>query len=116
MSRLVYSTEFGRACPGCGRPVANCACKQKASDKASAPAGDGIVRVSRETKGRGGKAVVVVSGLPEAALAATAKSLKAACGCGGTVKNHTIELQGEVRDRVIALLEAAGHRVKRAGG
>lgn len=114
-SRLVYSTEFGRACPGCGQPPAGCLCKSGQAAGA-APAGDGIVRVSREVSGRGGKAVTVVRGLPEDLLASTAKSLKAACGTGGTVKNHSIEIQGEVRDRVIALLQSAGHTVKRAGG
>ena len=77
------------------------------------PAGDGIVRVSRETKGRGGKAVTLVKGLEldAAALAKLAQQLKAACGSGGTVKDGVIEVQGEHRDRVIELLAGAGlHR------
>ena len=82
------------------------------------PAGDGVVRVSRETRGRNGKGVTVVSGLAldEAALQQLGKQLKAACGCGGTVKNGVVEVQGEHRDRVVDELEKRGWRVKRAGG
>jgi translation initiation factor 1 len=111
---LVYSTEAGRMCPGCRRPIAQCACPRADA----APAGDGIVRVFFETKGRGGKGVTVVRGLglDEAALAAAGKRLKAACGVGGTVKDGAVELQGDHRDRVVALLQAPGRVVKKAGG
>ncbi len=110
---LVYSTDSGRMCPGCRQPAAACTCKQKA-----APAGDGKVRVSRETKGRGGKAVTLVRGLPlEAdALAALGKQLRTACGTGGTVKDGVIELQGEHVERVMASLQAGGWTVLRSGG
>jgi translation initiation factor 1 len=111
---LVYSTEAGRMCPACRNPVAHCACK-----KATAPPTDGVVRVFFETKGRGGKGVTVVRGLglAEAELAALGKKLKAACGVGGTAKEGVVELQGDHRDRVIALLGAQGFRnVKKAGG
>jgi translation initiation factor 1 len=76
------------------------------------------VRVSRESKGRGGKGVTLVKGLPlEAdALTALAKQLKAACGSGGTVKDGVIEIQGEHRDRVVEWLAQQGFKVKRAGG
>lgn len=112
---LVYSTDAGRMCPACRRPVASCAC---AAARRAAPAPDGIVRVSRETKGRGGKSVTLVKGLglEPAALVKLAQQLKAACGSGGTVKDGVIEVQGEHRDRVIELLAAQGHNVKRAGG
>jgi len=82
------------------------------------PTGDGVVRVSRETKGRGGKAVTLVKGLvlDATALADLGKQLKAACGSGGTVKDAVIEVQGDHCERVIALLKAQGHAVKRAGG
>lgn len=113
---LVYSTEHGRTCPSCRRPVAACACRGAA---ASTPApSDGIVRVSRETGGRGGKTVTVVRGVPLAAdaIAELAKALKAACGTGGTVKEGAIELQGDHRDAVVARLEREGWRVKRGGG
>lgn len=101
-------------CPACRQPVAQCLCKQAAP----APVGDGVVRVSRETKGRGGKAVTLVKGLAldAASLTAFAKQLKAACGSGGTVKDGVIEVQGDHVERVMTALQAAGYRVKRAGG
>lgn len=110
---LVYSTDSGRMCPQCRQPVAQCTCKQQA-----APTGDGIVRVSRETKGRGGKAVTLVKGvlLDAGALADLGKQLKAACGTGGTVKDGVIEVQGDHIERVMQILKAQGHTVKRAGG
>ena len=112
---LVYSTDVGRVCPGCGQPAAQCVCKGKAR-----PAGDGIVRVSRETAGRKGKGVTVIKGLPldDAALTALAKQLKALCGSGGTVKDGVIEIQGDHLDKVLAWLKARpeGWTVKRAGG
>ena len=82
------------------------------------PSGDGVVRVSRETKGRGGKAVTLVKGvaLESQALADLSKRLKAACGSGGTVKDGVIEIQGDHVDKVVAALQAQGHTVKRAGG
>ena len=110
---LVYSTEAGRMCPDCRQPVAPCTCKAQAL-----PTGDGVVRVSRETKGRGGKAVTVVKGVlvDAAGLAELGKKLKNACGSGGTVKDGVIEVQGDHCDRVVELLKAQGHTVKRAGG
>ncbi|CAM3525185.1 translation initiation factor Sui1 [Paracidovorax anthurii] len=113
---LVYSTDSGRMCPACRKPAAQCAC---AALRASAvPAGDGTVRVSRETKGRGGKAVTVVKGaaLPAAELAQLGKQLKAACGSGGTVKDGVIEVQGDHVERVVQALQSLGHKAKRAGG
>jgi translation initiation factor 1 len=110
---LVYSTDSGRMCPACRQPVAACTCKQ-----AKLPAGDGKVRVSRETKGRGGKAVTVVRGVPldAAALAALGKQLRTACGTGGTVKEGVIELQGDHAERAMAWLKAEGFAVLRASG
>ena len=85
---------------------------------AARPVGDGVVRVSRETKGRGGKGVTLVKGvaLDAAALTVLGKQLKAACGTGGTVKDGVIEVQGDHCDKVIELLRAKGMTVKRAGG
>jgi translation initiation factor 1 len=113
---LVYSTEHGRTCPQCRRPIAHCACT--AARAAPPTPSDGIVRVSRETAGRGGKTVTVVRGLALApdGLAALAKTLKAACGTGGTVRDGAIELQGDHRDTAVARLESDGWRVRRAGG
>lgn len=102
-------------CTGCGQPVAQCQCKQLA---AAVPTGDGVARVSRETKGRGGKAVTVVHGLPLPAseLAALGKRLRTACGAGGTCKDGVLEVQGDHAERVVAWLNQQGLRAKRAGG
>ena len=110
---LVYSTDAGRMCPVCRQPLKACVC-----GKPTLPAGDGIVRVSRETKGRAGKGVTLVKGLAldASALAALGKQLKAACGSGGTVKEGVIEIQGDHAERVIELLKKDGLTVKRAGG
>jgi translation initiation factor 1 len=110
---LVYSTESGRMCPACRLSLTACTCKAQ-----SAPVGDGVVRVSRQTKGRGGKAVTLVKGLAldASALAALGKRLRTACGSGGTVKDGVIEVQGDHCDLVIATLKKLGHDPKRAGG
>ena len=111
---LVYSTDGGRMCPGCRRPLAICSCAARAAP----PAGDGIVRVSLDTKGRKGKGVTVIRGLPLApdALDALARKLKAACGAGGTVKDGIVEVQGDHCTLLIAQLQQHGYTVKRAGG
>ncbi len=110
---LVYSTDAGRMCAVCRQAQADCRCK-----KAVAPVGDGVVRVSRQTKGRAGKGVTLVTGVPgdEATLVALGKQLKTACGTGGTVKNFVIEVQGDHRALVIELLKKQGFVVKQAGG
>ena len=112
---LVYSTDSGRMCPACRKPVADCICAKKALPAVS---GDGIVRVQRETKGRGGKAVTLVRGLAldADALAALGKRLRSACGAGGTVKDGVLEVQGDHVERVIELLKNEGWTVKRSGG
>ncbi len=114
-SGIVYSTEHGRMCPTCGKPVGECVCRQ---EKQAAPVGDGIVRVGRETKGRKGKGVTVITGLPldEQGLQKLATDLKQRCGAGGTVKGNTIEIQGDHRDRLVAELTQRGYVVKRSGG
>ncbi|MEN6575610.1 MAG: translation initiation factor Sui1 [Phycisphaerales bacterium] len=111
---IVYSTEHGRMCPGCGKPVAECVCRKESV----IPQGDGIVRVSRETKGRKGKGVTLVTGvlLDEAGLQRLATELKRRCGAGGTVKGAVIEIQGDHRDLLAAELAKRGYTVKRAGG
>ncbi|HAD05184.1 MAG: translation initiation factor SUI1 [Desulfuromonadales bacterium GWD2_61_12] len=113
-SRLVYSSERGRICPGCSQPVAACCCHKPSP----APAGDGIVRVRRECKGRGGKTVTVISGLPLVGeeLKTMAGDLKRRCGSGGTVKDGLIEIQGEHLALIVAELQQRGYTVKRAGG
>lgn len=110
----VFSTQLGRMCPSCGKPVSACACRASPQPKA----GDGIVRVGRQTKGRKGKGVTVISGVPLGgeALAALASELKKRCSSGGTVRDGTIEIQGDHRDALVLELERRGWRVKRAGG
>ncbi|MBQ5942559.1 translation initiation factor Sui1 [Massilia sp. AB1] len=112
-SGLVYSTDGGRMCPGCRQPVSGCTCKANAVIK-----GDGVVRVSRQTKGRGGKSVTVVKGLAldAIALAQLGKQLRTACGSGGTVKDGVVEIQGDHCDLVMETLTKLGHHPKRAGG
>lgn len=92
--------------------------KAIAQAKADAQKAKDVVRVSRETKGRGGKAVTLVTGisLPDKDLDALGKQLKASCGSGGTVKDGIIEVQGDHIDRIVALLVAQGYKAKRAGG
>jgi translation initiation factor 1 len=82
------------------------------------PTGDGVVRVSRQSKGRGGKTVTIVKGLAldAIALAALGKQLRTACGSGGTVKDGVIEIQGDHCELVMATLKKHGHDPKRAGG
>jgi translation initiation factor 1 len=113
-SQLVYSSETGRICPDCSRPVAGCTCRKKAA----APAGDGVVRIRRESKGRGGKTVTVITGIPlnEADLKTVAGELKRRCGSGGTVTGGAIEIQGDHRELLQAELSRRGYTVKLAGG
>jgi translation initiation factor 1 len=100
-------------CPECRRPLSECTCKAKA-----VTIGNGVVRVSRQTKGRGGKSVTLVKGLAldPIALALLGKQLRAACGSGGTVKDGVIEVQGDHCDLVVEALRKLGHDAKRAGG
>ena len=103
-SRLVYSTESGRI----DEPKA----------KVERPKGDGIVRIQRQTSGRKGKGVCLISGidLDDAELTKLAAELKKKCGCGGAVKDGIIEIQGDKRDLIKSLLETKGMKVKLAGG
>lgn len=109
---LVYSTN----------PLLQQQLKSKDKIKtASLPQGDpqdGVVRIHRETKGRGGKGVSIITGLTlsEVQLNDLAKKLKQHCGTGGTVKNGTIEIQGDQREKIKQWLEKLGHSVKLAGG
>ncbi|WP_354624943.1 stress response translation initiation inhibitor YciH [Psychromonas sp. MME2] len=100
---LVYSTDGGKI--------------DKPKEKKSAPAGDGIIRIHRETKGRKGKGVMLIKGLSldEKALKLLAKEIKTRTGTGGSVKDFVIEIQGDQRDLVKTLLEKKGYQVKLAG-
>ena len=112
---LVYSTDVGRICPDCRRAIAECRCREKAL---RAPAGDGVVRVGRQTKGRKGKGVTVITGLPLPSdeLDKLARDLKKKCGSGGTVRDGAIEIQGEHRDALVEELSRRGFTVRRSGG
>jgi translation initiation factor 1 len=118
--RLVYSTDGGRitTCPTCGKPYKQCRCNDPASSQLPAQKSDGIVRVMRDRKHRGGKTVTIITGIPAGAdaIAALAQQLKKLCGSGGTVKDSAIEIQGDHCDKVQAKLTELGYRVKRAGG
>ena len=117
---LVYSTDNGRMCPACRRPLASCSCKADAAKTrhSAAAAASRSVTVWRETKGRAGKGVTVVRGLAldATALALLGKQLKTMCGSGGAVKDGVIEVQGDHAERVVAALIAMGIKAKRAGG
>lgn len=110
---LVYSTDNGRHCPECEQPIEACSCAQKA-----APQGDGIARVRRESKGRGGKTVTTISGLalPEAELKQLASALKQRCGCGGALKEGVIEIQGDKVELLLEELKKRDFNAKKSGG
>lgn len=112
---IVYSTGIGERCPNCLRPAGECVCKKGTPGKTSV---DGVVRVSRETQGRKGKGVTVVTGLGLAPteLEALATELKKRCGSGGTAAEGRIEIQGDHRDRLVEELTRRGWKTKRAGG
>jgi translation initiation factor 1 len=112
-STLVYSSETGlvkqNAVPAKGKATQNAT---------QPPPADGTVRLRRETKGRGGGTVIVISGIPlqGPALKELAGALKKRCGCGGTIKDGIIEIQGDHRDTLLLELQTRGYRVKLAGG
>jgi translation initiation factor 1 len=114
--RIIYSTAGGSLCPNCRRPVRECVCPKSAPGAASAK--PGAVRVGREVKGRAGKGVTTVSGLPllPEEIAAVATRLKKRCGSGGTVRGGIIEIQGDHRDTIVAELVQMGWAAKKSGG
>ena len=114
--RLVYSTAVGRVCPGCGWPDRDCKCSSKRSAGKDEPVtGRPVVaKLRMEKAGRNGKTVTVVDGLPRNAafLKELCSELKRACGTGGAVVDGTVELQGDLRERVRAFLQKKGYLVK----
>ena len=121
-NRLVYSTETGRVCPACGKPVSACVCKKKKAVKAhkqqtSYPS-DGTIRIQREGKGRKGKTVTVILGVPleSEKLKKFAKTLKGRCGAGGSVKEGVIIIQGDHRQTILEEIKKHGYNAKLAGG
>jgi translation initiation factor 1 len=117
-SKLVYSTEKGRICPDCSRPVKKCACRHGNSRSQADQRLDSILRIRRETKGRGGKTVTAISGLAENydVTKKLASKLKNLCGSGGSVKGSVILIQGDHREVVKTELEKQGFKVKLSGG
>ena len=124
--RIVFSSERGRLCPECGAASGNCRCKKKTKAKKNTasqstpppPPGDGTVRVSRTRRGRKGKTVTLVEGVPGSAdeLRDLASDLKKRCGTGGAIKEGVIEIQGDQRETLVSALEGRGFRVKVSGG
>lgn len=110
--RLVFSTDRGRICSGCGWPADKCRCSRK--DSGEAVPARVVAKIRIEKAGRGGKTVTVAYDLPRnpAFLKDLCAELKRACGTGGTVSEDTVELQGDHRDRVRDLLRARGFLVK----
>ncbi|HHP7234910.1 MAG TPA: stress response translation initiation inhibitor YciH [Desulfobacterales bacterium] len=117
-TRLVYSTDSGRICAQCRNPVSECHCKKKPSVPSALSKADGIVRIQRQVKGRKGKTVTTLQGfdLDVIGLGLLAKKLKQHCGSGGTVKDGTVVIQGDHREKVKAFLEGQGYTTKLAGG
>lgn len=115
---LVYSTEKGRICPACARPINACTCKSASANKTTPISDDGIARLQRQTHSRGGKVVTTITGinLPADELKPLAKRLKQMCGSGGTINDGVIEIQGDHRDALKTELERLGYKVKLAGG
>jgi len=112
-ARLVYSTGLGAICPGCGWPEKDCRCSSRSTAKEAIPSRI-VAKLRMEKKGRGGKTVTVVDGLPNNAafLKELCQELKRACGTGGAVDEGAIELQGDLRDRVRECLVRKGMVVK----
>ena len=121
-SRLVWSSESGRICPECSKPVSSCSCKKKKNNTPQKTAGnysdDGVIRIMRETKGHKGKTVTVIGNAPfnESELKEFAKKLKARCGTGGSVKDGDIIIQGDHRQVILDELIRRGFKAKLAGG
>ena len=109
--RLVYSTESGRICSECQKTSARCECKEVTRQKIL---GDGNVKLRRETKGRGGKTVTVISGLAlnQEQLQSMLTDLKRLCGTGGTSKEGSIEIQGQHLEKIRAALVKKGFKPK----
>ena len=118
--RLVYSTDSGRVntCPTCGQPYKQCLCGQLSTEQTATKKNDGIVRIMRDRKHRGGKTVTVITGVPASneTITTLAQQLKKLCGSGGTVRDGVIEIQGDHCDKVQVKLRELGYKVKRAGG
>jgi len=118
---LVYSTETGRICPGCGKSISACACRKKKAFKSrrqqTVYPHDGTIRIQREVKGRKGKTVTVVSGIPleNEQLQKLVRTLKSRCGAGGTVKDGVVIIQGDHRNTILEEIKKHGYNAKLSG-
>jgi translation initiation factor 1 len=112
-SRVVYSTEKGRMCPRCGWPETNCQCSSSRGGNEPLPSRI-VAKLRMEKKGRGGKMVTVIDGLPrnDSFLRELAQELKRTCGTGGTVTDGGVELHGDLRERLRDVLARKGFTVK----
>lgn len=110
-SRLVYSTDKGSICPDCSKPIKECVCRQLRMN--ALPETKGKVKIRHETAGRKNKGVTIIYNLPvsQEQLEKLADKLKSTFGTGGTVKDHTIELQGDRREKVAVELRRLGYLV-----
>ena len=117
-NRIVYSTESGRICPSCQKPVSACRCKKKNPQHRKAVKVDGTIRIQREVKGRKGKTATVIYGfeLDNGKLKQLARELKRRCGTGGSVKGGQVIIQGDHRNTLLTELKKRGFKVKIAGG
>src|ERR1700678_1790256 len=111
-AQIIYSTGIGSLCPNCRRPVRDCVCPKGAPGAAKPSA----IRVGREIKGRAGKGVTTVVGLPLSDVESLATRLKKRCGSGGTVREGVIEIQGDHRDTIVSELGKLGWPAKKSGG
>lgn len=111
-ARTVYSTDRGKICPGCGWPQDDCKCSSSLVRDEPVPVRI-TAKLRMEKKGRGGKTVTVVYGLPRntAFLRDLTQELKRACGTGGAAVEDGVELQGEMRDRIRDFLQKKGWTV-----
>ena len=121
-SRLVWSSESGRICPDCSKPVSSCTCKKKKKNEGSKATRsypeDGVIRIMRETKGHKGKTVTIIGNIPlkNNDLKEFAKKLKTRCGTGGSIKDGEILIQGDHRQVILDDIIKQGYRAKLAGG
>ena len=104
---VVYSTEYGRMCPDCGKPKHRCICDSREKTQSAS----GPIRIRYETKGRKGKGVTIIEGLPTGSSDAIdfLQDIKRACGTGGTIKNGSILIQGDYRKYIKIELQKRGY-------
>lgn len=114
LSNFNLIPEWSKNTPGSQLPPK----KEKPQQKPTAPKSDGVVRIGRETKGRKGAGVTVITGIPShpEGLEKLAKQFKQLCGSGGTIRNGVIEIQGDHRDLLVKELSTLGYTVRKAGG